>query len=169
MTVTLIAAVSADGKIALEKDQVSLDWTSKEDTRFFVQKTKELGVVIMGRNTYETIGRPLKDRLNVIMTRDLAGRESEPGVLEWTSDSPVEIIESLAKRGYEKVALCGGASVYSVFLSQGLVDDLYLTLEPVLFGQGIPLGSGFERIDLELEDSVPLGEQSVLLHYRVKK
>ncbi|MBU1705597.1 dihydrofolate reductase family protein [Patescibacteria group bacterium] len=169
MQVTLIAAMSADGKIAEEKDQVSLDWTSKEDTGFFVKKTKEIGVVIMGRNTYETIGRPLKDRLNVIMTRDLDGRESEPGVLEWTSDSPVEIIESLAKRGYDKVALCGGASVYSAFLQQGLVDDLYLTVEPVLFGKGIPLASGFDRIDLDLIDSVLLGEQSVLIHYRVKK
>lgn len=169
MQVTLIAAVTADGKIAEEKDQVSLDWTSKEDTRFFMQKTKELGVVIMGRNTYETIGRPLKDRLNVIMTRYLDGRESEPGVLEWTSDSPVEIIESLAARGYDKVALCGGASVYSVFLQQGLVDDLYLTVEPVLFGQGISLAQGLNRIDLDLIDSVMLGEQSVLMHYRVKK
>ena len=35
MQVVLIAAISADGKIAEEKDQSSLDWTSKEDTLFF--------------------------------------------------------------------------------------------------------------------------------------
>jgi dihydrofolate reductase len=169
MQVTLIAAISADGKIAEEKDQLSTDWTSQEDTKFFVQKTKELGVVIMGRNTYETIGRPLKGRLNVIMTRDLDGRASEPGILEWADAPPQEILASLEKRGYEKAALGGGASVYGAFLAEGLVDDIYLTVEPVLFGKGVPLATGFDRIDLELIDSVPLGEQGVLLHYKVKK
>ena len=123
----------------------------------------------MGRNTYETIGRPLKDRLNVIMTRHLEGRESEKGVLEWTDEEPFKILQKIEDQGFDQVALAGGASVYSAFLSSGLVDELYLTVEPVLFGQGISLAQNFSRLDLELIDSIVLGEQSVLLHYKIKK
>ena len=71
MSVFIIASVSADGYIASKESETSTNWTSSEDTQFFRQKTKEAGVVIMGRTTYETIPtkyRPLKDRLNIVYT-----------------------------------------------------------------------------------------------------
>lgn len=167
MSVFLIAAVSADGKIAQQPDQVSLDWTSKEDLAFFVEKTKEAGVVVMGRKTYETIGKPLKGRLNVVMTRSAEDRQEAKG-LRWISDSPEKIIESLKGEGYENIAIIGGAQVYSLFLSAGLIDELYLTVEPVLFGQGTPLAEGFDRIDLELIESRALNDRTIMQHYRVR-
>ena len=150
--VILIAAISADGKIAERTDQNSLDWTSKEDTRFFIERTKQAGALIMGRKTFATIGRPLKNRLNVIMTRDLSSSvvPAEAGLLEYTSASPVEIVKDLDARGYLEVAICGGSSVYSQFLKEGLVQELYLTVEPVLFGGGVSLTSGFGRMNLQL-------------------
>lgn len=182
MNVWLIAAVSADGKIAQTPGQSSLDWTSPEDTRFFVEKTKEAGVVIMGAKTFATIGKPLKGRRIIVMTRTrlpplakggLGGVEPwrvEPrgiGTVESTNLSPRELLDSLAAQGIATVALAGGASVYSQFLAQGLVTDLYLTVEPHLFGNGLPLASGFDRIDLRLVDVTRLGEQAVLLHYKL--
>lgn len=161
----LIAAISADGKIAERADQSSLDWTSKEDTQFFVERTKEAGVVIMGRKTFETIGRSLKDRLIVVMTRGEGGEAME-GV-EHTNRAPKIILQDLEARGYEQAAICGGAEIYSLFLRAGLVDELFLTIEPVLFGSGTPLVSGFDRLNLELMDSRPLNAQAILLHYRV--
>ena len=168
MKLTLLAAISADGKIAQSPDQLSLDWTSKEDTQFFVSKTKELKVIIMGRKTYDTIGRPLKGRQLVVMTRSLEGKEPQEG-LEYTSDSPEEIVADLTERGYEEAAIAGGSAVYGEFLRAGLVDELYLTVEPVLFGTGVPLAQGFERVDMGLIDTIPLNEGTVVLHYRIKK
>lgn len=167
MHVWLVAAMSADGKIAKRSDQLSLDWTSKEDTQFFVQKTKEAGAVIMGRKTFSTIGQPLKDRLVVVMTRSLDGVEQQEGVLEFTDETPEEILKDLEERGYENVVVAGGGSIYSLFLQKGLVNEVYLTVEPYLFGSGIPLAEGFEWIAMELEDVVRLGDRSVLLHYHV--
>ncbi|MFC1787713.1 dihydrofolate reductase family protein [Patescibacteria group bacterium] len=167
MHITLIAAMSVDGKIAQSADQLSLDWTSKEDFQFFVEKTKELGTVIMGRKTWETIGRPLKDRRTIVMTRHKITETDLEGV-EFTNEALQELIERLKAEEVETVALCGGASIYSLFLRQGLVDEMYLTVEPIMFGSGVPLAEGFDQIDLELIDSTLLGQQAVLLHYKVK-
>lgn len=169
MKVSLIAAISANGKIAEVEDQKSLDWTSKEDLAFFIQKTKELGVVIMGRKTYNTIGKPLKGRLNIVVTRSLEGKESIPDLLEFTDKAPGEILKDLSSRGYETAALTGGSAIYGLFLEEGLVDELFLTVEPVLFGKGVSLAENFDRVNLELVSSVSVGEQAVLIHYSVKK
>lgn len=166
MNVILIAAVSADGKIASASDQSSLDWTSKEDLKFFVQKTKECGVVVMGRKTFETIGKPLKDRLVIVMTHDVKAHSPMEGV-EFTSESPQELVERLTREGKLCIAVAGGSQIYSQFLQAGLVTELFLTVEPVLFGSGVPLATGFDRMKLVLEDATRLGEQAMLLHYRI--
>lgn len=166
MNVLLIAAMSADGKIAESEDQNSLDWTSKEDLRFFVEKTKEAGVLIMGRKTFDTIGKPLKDRKILVMTRNTDNCPQIDGV-DFTSESPEEIIRKLEESGQKQVVIAGGASVYGTYLAKGLVSDVYLTVEPYLFGKGVSVASGFNRIKMKLVETKLLGEQSVLLHYQI--
>ncbi|MFH0928485.1 MAG: dihydrofolate reductase family protein [bacterium] len=168
MKVILIAAISANGKIAEHVDQNSLDWTSKEDTHFFIQKTKEIGCMIMGQKTFMTINKPLKERLIVVLS-DREVIPAIPGSLEYTVKPFPEILAELEARGFKEVAICGGASVYGAFMKAGLVDELYLTVEPVLFGGGLPLAENFGRINLELLGVEKLGEQSVNLHFKVKK
>jgi dihydrofolate reductase len=166
MNIWLIAAISANGFIAESSGQRSLDWTSKEDLAFFIQKTKEVGVVIMGRKTFETFGRPLKDRRLIVMTRQEGVNSQWEGV-EFSTLSPIDLIKKLTEEGVKTVVLAGGASLYSQFLEVDLVTDLYLTVEPVLFGQGIPFASDFGRVNLKLIEVKKLNEQSVLLHYKL--
>lgn len=161
MIVNLIAAISADGKIAQSQNQNSLDWTSKEDTAFFVAKTKEAGVVVMGSRTFETIGKPLKGR-RLIVLRETPG--SVEGI-EYVNESPKNLIARLESEGVQQVVIGGGSSVYSQFLQAGLVTDMYLTIEPILFGGGIPLAQGFDRIQMSLIEVTKLNEQAVLMHY----
>lgn len=173
MNIILIAAISLNGKIAQSRDQNSLEWTSKEDTAFFIAKTKESGTVIMGQKTFETIGRPLKGRRLIVLTLDQTLKEKnisqdENGTsLEFVEESPKDLIQRLESEGVTSVVIGGGSFVYSSFLREGLVTDLYLTVEPILFGQGIPLAEDFADIQLELVESRMLGEQSVSLHYKV--
>lgn len=168
MKIWLIAAMSADGKIAERADQSSLDWTSAEDTQFFVEKTKEAGVVVMGRTTFATIGKGLKDRRVIVMTKSPEAATPIEGV-EFTNESPVDLAKRLVSEGVETLALGGGASVYGQFLDAGLVDEIFLTLEPFLFGNGVPLGEKFARVNLELVDTRKLNARSILLHYRVQR
>jgi len=65
MNVFIITAISADGFIARDSHHPAV-WTSKEDKKRFVEITKRAGVVIMGLNTFRTLPKPLKDRLNIV-------------------------------------------------------------------------------------------------------
>jgi dihydrofolate reductase len=164
MKITLIAAISADGKIAERTDQSSMDWTSPEDTKFFVEKTKEAGTVVMGRKTFATINKGLKGRRVIVMTSDPGNATAIEGV-EYTSESVVELVRRLESEGCTALALAGGSSVYGQFLQASLVTDVYLTIEPVLFGGGVPLAEGFDRIPMKLESITQLNPQTLVLHY----
>lgn len=166
MKITLIVAMSVDGRIAADREQLT-DWTSAEDKQFFVLKTKESGVVIMGRRTFQTIGEPLPERLNIIMTRQEPPFDDIPGVLESTNQSPATVVKSLEDRQYTSACVVGGREIYSAFLAAGLVTDLYVTIEPLLFGAGVPFVEEISSQRLQLISVEKLGEQSVLLHYVV--
>lgn len=161
MKVFIIAAVTADGFIAKNPRHTPLDWTSKEDKQFFAEKTKKAGVVVMGENTFKTIGKSLKDRLTVVYSK-----ENWPGV-ESTQKEPGELLEDLEKRGYQEVAICGGSTIYTMFMESGLVDELYLTVEPITFGQGMRIFNKEIDKKLQLQSVQKIGEQTVVLQYKV--
>lgn len=169
MKTVLICAMSLDGRIARTGDD-RLDWTTPADMRFFVRETKRIGVVIMGHATYRTIGRPLPGRLNVVMTRSVAGKQSIPNQLEYTSLQPAELLESLGRRGYNEIAVVGGGDTNSAFLRASVVDEVWVSIIPKLLGNGIGLaGNESLSIDLEYLSQEMLSEQVMLIRYRVKR
>src|SRR4051812_4344841 len=117
----IIAAVSADGFIARNDTEISTSWTSSEDTKKFVELTKKAGVVVMGSKTFETFGKPLKDRKNIIYSRgqDKKYAKKYEGT-EVTQESPQELLQRLEKEGFTEVAICGGASIYTLFMEAGV-------------------------------------------------
>lgn len=164
MKVILIAALSADGFIGKTRDHLA-DWTSPEDKKMFVELTKQAGVIVMGRNTYETIGKALPGRLNIVYTSQPL---NNPDV-EATNEEPQALISRLANSGYSKVAICGGQAIYDLFLSAGVVDEIYLTIEPRLFGDGISLFKETTDINLKLISQQKLNDDTLNLHYKVLK
>lgn len=166
MKITLIASLSVDGNIAKDVHQSSLDWNEKADTQFFVSKTKELGTVVMGWNTWRTIGKSLSGRRLIVLSR--SKHDDQDGV-EFVDETVSHLCQRLQTQGVKTLAVAGGASVYSQFLQAGLVDELYVTVAPVLFGEGVGFANGFDQIDLELQDVQRLGAQSALFHYSVRK
>lgn len=169
MNVFIIAAMTADGFIGLDSNHRSLDWRSKADAKFFIERTKEAGVLVMGSATYNTFKirrTPPGRRLIVMSSRpdSIAGE----GV-EATNEGPAALIERLEREGAHEVAISGGATIYKLFLDNNLVDELYLTIEPVLFGEGIPLFRGEVRTRLSLCENRNLSDNTVLLHYKVQR
>ena len=71
MEIVLIAAV--DLNLAIGKDG-TIPWDIKEDLKFFKERTENTAI-IMGRATYDSIGRPLPNRKNIVMTKSIQGRE----------------------------------------------------------------------------------------------
>jgi dihydrofolate reductase len=127
----------------------------------------------MGRTTYEALVEakqfPFPDCLNIVMTREAPPVEALKNVV-FTDKSPEEVLEDLAKQGFESALLAGGGELNGSFMADGLVDEIYITIEPLAFGEGIKLfGSGFFRRDMDLLDVNKISENEVQLHYGVRR
>ena len=162
MQTFIIAVLTADGFIAKNATHTPMEWTSKEDKKFFADRTKQAGVVVFGQNTFETIGKPLPGRHNVVYSRDRAYEE-----VQVTQKDPQALLQELEAAGYKEIAVCGGSTIYTMFMEAGVVDKLYLSVEPVLFGQGLTLFNKELDVKLELVSIKKLGAQTVLLEYNV--
>lgn len=170
MHVTLCAALSADGFIAQHVSERAFDWTSREDRHFFIEKSREAGVIVMGLNTYRTfrIKRAPPGRRLIILTKEPSAVSGD-GVE--TANEPVPaLVKRLESEGVKRLILGGGASIYTQFLEAGLVDDIFLTVEPVFFGAGIPLFTDVSAAGrLQLIGSQMLSSQTIVLHYRLDR
>lgn len=165
MDVLLVMAMTLDGKIARGPDQF-IDWTGKEDKQHFAKITKEAGVVIMGSKTYDTIGKPLPQRNNIVLTRHL--RESQFKNVEFTCKSAHEIIEDLKQQGYRKVVVAGGSATNTYFEKE--ITQVYITVVPKMFGCGLGVFCRPLNLDLDLITSSQLGTNGhMLLHYKVNR
>ncbi len=122
MEIFLIAAV--DKNLAIGKDG-KIPWHIKEDLQYFRKNTLNTAM-IMGRSTFDSIGKPLPDRQNIVMTRSPANRE---GVIE-VLDAASAIKE--AKKTSSKISVIGGESIYKEFLplaSKLLITEINITVE----------------------------------------
>jgi dihydrofolate reductase len=118
MTVTLVVAMGANGVIGVDG---GLPWRLPEDLAHFKKLT--MGhPMIMGRTTFESIGRPLPGRTTIVLTRDP----------DWSADG-VEVAPTFAaalERARElddDVFVVGGAQVYAQALESGLTDLMCVT------------------------------------------
>ena len=161
----LLMAQTLDGKIARHADHFP-DWTGRADKQLFVRETRRAGVVIMGSKTFDTIGRPLPGRRNVVMTRD-PRRVSQWENLVYTSLAPADILSDLEQEGFERVILAGGARINTLFAQAGLIDEILVTITPMVFGHGIAMFEDGIRADLALYRTIQLDAERVCLHYRV--
>lgn len=112
---SLIVARARGGAIGRDGD---IPWHAPEDLRFFQRETRG-GAVIMGRRTWDSLPfKPLKDRLNIVVSRDASVAETVVG-------SVAEAIELAHEAGHRRVYGIGGARIYAEML--GLADRLLVT------------------------------------------
>ncbi len=112
------------GIVAMDPDRVigrdgTLPWHLPGDLAFF-KRTTTGHAIVMGRKTYDSIGRPLPNRRNIVLTRNPDW--SAPGI-EVIRD-PTQL-DSLGLPADESVFIIGGAQVYEIFLP--LLDELLVT------------------------------------------
>jgi len=165
MKLTLLMALTADGKIGKDANHFP-DWSGKEDKKRFKKISLDAGVVIMGSATYDTIGRPLPGRKNVVLTRK-TDRCSNQGNLVYTNHNPSEILEELASEGFEDALLIGGAQINFLFARENLIDEMILTYCPKIFGTGLAVFSEEIMMDLRLVSLEKLDENVFWAHYKV--
>jgi dihydrofolate reductase len=164
--VNALAAITLDGKIARHPRHFT-DWTSPEDKAVFREHMNSSDVVVAGNNTYKTAEVFLSKRNCIVFTRSVPSAEKLRENLLMLNPEGVSIQESLS--AYRTVALIGGTEVYTYFLERGLIDNLYLTVEPLIFGNGLDLfrWEGDATVSFQLESARQLNEAgSLLLQYK---
>lgn len=172
---TILAFVSTlDGKITKWGDPNVKLWSSHVDQEYFQKLWKDSRLIIMGSNTFNFDPiKPEPEHLLIIMTREPEKyrRFSVPGQLEFRSETPVHLAGRCEKEGHKCMLIVGGAHIATSFLKEQLVDELWLTIEPKIFG----IGSNFvteEKLDIDLEliSSERVNKQGTLItKYSVKK
>jgi dihydrofolate reductase len=135
---TIIVATDAQRGIGINN---TLPWKLPEDMAHFKRLTTG-HPVIMGRKTYESIGRPLPNRRNIVVTRSAA----------WRADG-VETAQSLeqARALVEDAAeafIIGGAQIYAEALAAGLADQVIQTE----IGQAFQCDAHFPPLGAEWEE-----------------
>jgi dihydrofolate reductase len=171
MKVTLVMVMSADGKITAGENSRVHNWTSTEDQKYFSSLIKKSRLVIMGRKTFLAAKSSMKlngKTLRIVMTRnpEQHSEQTVPGQLEFTNDSPEKLLAALKKRGYKEALLVGGAEINSTFLKANLIDELWLTLEPVILGNGKSIFSESNsptKLKLKLKSSKKFNTKGTLL------
>jgi dihydrofolate reductase len=118
MIVSLVLAVAENGVIGRNNQ---LPWHLPADMKFFKQLTTG-HTVIMGRKTYDSIGRPLPNRRNIVISRQ-----------EDISIPGVEVMSSLgaalkACMREDEVFIIGGGTIYAKALDLDVVDRIYMTI-----------------------------------------
>ncbi|MDJ0780565.1 MAG: dihydrofolate reductase family protein [Desulfosarcinaceae bacterium] len=165
--VILLMALTVDGRSGLNADHFP-DWTGAADKRMFKSLSQKAGVVIMGSRTFDTIGKPLPGRLNVVMSRN-PDRVSQHPDLRFTDQTAAEVLQMIGAAGYSEAILAGGATINDLFITADLVDELVITYAPLTFGQGLGLYNTMKTLRLSLLAYRALDPHTLMVHYCVER
>jgi dihydrofolate reductase len=168
---SVFIATSLDGYIAAHDG--SLDWlhaAAREGEDYgYDAFLASVDALAMGRGTYDHIASidplPFGDRPVFVFThRPPAER---PGVTFWG----VRVDEAIARwteAGFGHVYVDGGGLIRA-FLAADAIDDLTITVAPVVLGDGIPLFEGGPGVELDLTGATPFPSGMVTLRYEVRR
>src|SRR3989344_5954388 len=121
---------SVDGKCTKGNHSPNL-WASPEDQRHFEELKEKANLIVMGRKTYDSAKKFLQPRQGLLRI-----------VMSHSGPSVRELVEDLEQRGYTEILQVGGGEVNAGFFKENLINEIYLTVEPKIFGMGLPLAHG---------------------------
>lgn len=123
LPLSLIAALAENRVIGIDN---RMPWHLPGDFKYF--KAVTLGKpIIMGRKTWDSLGRPLPGRLNLVVSRQPDLRLEGAEVFASLDEAIARANAWAREQGVQELMLIGGAQLYAQALEQGRVDRLYLT------------------------------------------
>ena len=121
MKLALIAAYAQNRVVGIDN---KLPWHLPEDLKYFKRCTSGKAI-IMGRKTFDSIGRPLPNRTNIVISRNPEFNVDGVKVVS-TLDEAIELAKAVNEiNGIDEIMVIGGATIYELTLP--LADRLYLT------------------------------------------
>jgi dihydrofolate reductase len=176
---SVFIATSLDGYIS--RTDGGIDWLEKANSA--IPKGEDCGygefmsgvdALVMGRNTFEQVltfpAWPYGDTPVVVLSRSLVSLPGKvPATVSLSSEQPARLVERLANKGLRRLYVDGGITIQA-FLAAGLIDEMTITVIPVLLGSGKPLfGALPGDVELELLSSRAFEFGFVQSKYRVRR
>lgn len=140
---TLLAVASADGFLGRHPGHNPADWASAEEQALFFAEVDAADWSVMGRGTHETAFRPLRRR--IVFSRSAPSPQWRTPTHLWldpeglTPDALAALVAP--RRPLRHGLILGGGAVHDWFHARRRIDAVSLTIEPVRFGEGLPLFS----------------------------
>lgn len=164
----LYMEMSLNGFIAHSDDSVSWSNAAWES---YLAACREFGCLIIGRRSFETIPEEELEsikRLCLVVVSNTLNSAAVPPWVSNVSRTPREALTFLESRGFSRVLIGGGTTLNTAFMAGGLVDEITIDLEPVVYAEGKPLFAGLPRdCSLSLIEARRIGEGSLQISYKV--
>jgi len=144
-------AISLDGFIATP-DGDSESWVNPADEARYQAVVERCGCVIVGYTTFKQYEESFNDYQNVMIfvctsKTDLKDTEK----VKYLGGAAVDIIQTIERDyGFEELVACGGGEVNGMLADAGLINEIVISIQPKVLGEGIPL-FGKHTPDLNLE------------------
>lgn len=166
-------AATLDGFIA-HPDHTIEGFLTEGDhlTDYLASLKQDYDTVLMGRRTYEFgfqfgITNPYPWMKQYVFSRTM--EKSPDAEVELVSENILELVGELKTQTGKDIYLCGGATLAATLFAEGLIDEIIVKLNPVVFGSGIPIFSGaIKQTALDLMGSKIYENGVCLLQYQVK-
>ena len=170
--VTYGGAISLDGFLAGPGE--ALDWLrwSDDSAQLAAESFKGVDTMLMGRKTFEAGqrlggGPVMKGVRTYVFSRTLEVLPERPDY-EVVREDVVEFVRRLKAEEGGNILVMGGGETGSALIGAGLVDEIGLSIHPVLLGGGVPAFLPFEnRVELELIEARPIARECVIVRYRL--
>jgi dihydrofolate reductase len=166
MKVKVIATVTANGQVLLAENMTKVN-TPPEVMGVFMQKAIESGNMVIGQVTYNVVmSAPAMQQALAGIEIVVLSNQNRENTGCTTVSSPEKAIEYLKGKGCENIIVAGGAQTYNSFLNAGLVTDMYLSIVPVIIGNGgILTLKGDTVLNFKLAEQKMIVDGIIQLHF----
>jgi dihydrofolate reductase len=136
----LFIATSLDNFIAGKNGE--LDWLFSDDNDYgYNEFYNSIDTTLIGNKTYKqilTFGEfPYPNKTNFVFTRTHSNQDTK--AVHFITDDLIEFVKSLKKQNGKDIWLVGGGEINTLMLNADLIDEMILSIHPIILAQGIPL------------------------------
>ena len=159
-------AVTLDGYIAGPNGEY--DWCLTDADYGITAFLESVDDLLIGRKSFDIMlqyGPPYADKTHYVFSRTMKGSAYENVVIV-NNDIPAFVAQLKKKEG-RNLWLYGGGELIDVVYEAGLIDELHLSVHPLVLGNGIPLFKKAAKRNLQLLKSIPYESGLVQLIYRI--
>ena len=173
--VKLYIASSLDNYIA--SDNGSIEWLFSDADYGYTKFYDSIDTILVGRKTYDQSltfeEYPYKGKKVYVFTRSAEVEKKKKTLdVEYIDDDIPNFVRGLVQQpvGNRDIWLLGGGEIVSILLNADLVDEIILSVHPIILRKGIPLFSNINKgVNLRLLESIPFESGLVQLYYRILK